>query len=135
MADFIPPEARKSEKTWQPPETKEKKSDVSQPAVDTEKRKSFSFSDIGSEAGIGGVLGTFAPEILSYGVAPAVAMIPGGAALSPFIAGAGQTLRGARLASAVTGAIGGAGGELAGQTVEKKYGPGVGAESARLWDL
>ena len=29
MADFIPPEARKSEKTWQPPETKEKKSDVS----------------------------------------------------------------------------------------------------------
>jgi len=132
MADFIPPEARKSEKTWQPPETKEKKSDVSQPAVDTEKRKSFSFSDIGSEAGIGGVLGTFAPEILSYGVAPAVAMIPGGAALSPFIAGAGQTLRGARLASAVTGAIGGAGGELAGQTVEKKYGPGVGAETARL---
>jgi len=59
-------------------------------------------------------------------------MIPGGAALSPFIAGAGQTLRGARLASAVTGAIGGAGGELAGQTVEKKYGPGVGAEAARL---
>ena len=49
------------------------------------------------EAGIGGVLGAAAPEILSYGVAPALAASPMAPA-APFVYGAGQALRGSRLA-------------------------------------
>jgi cell division septum initiation protein DivIVA len=41
-------------------------------------------------------------------------------------------MKGARPASFFTGTIAGAGGETAGQVVESKYGPGIGAETARL---
>jgi len=96
-----------------------------------EKRQKFSLSDIGKETGIGAVASALAPELLTYGVAPALAVTPA-APLAPFVAGAGEAMRGARLASAASGALGGAIGETSGQAVEKKYGPGVTAETARL---
>ena len=88
--------------------------------------------EVGKEALTGGVMGAIAPELLTYGVAPAMMMTPMTAPFAPFVAGTGQALRGSRLASALSGAIGGATGETAGQAVESKYGPGMSAEAARL---
>ena len=98
---------------------------------ESDKREQYSFSDILKEGGVGAVAGALAPEILTYGVAPALAMTPA-APLAPFVAGAGEIMQGSRLASAVSGGIGGLVGETGGQAVEKKYGPGVTAETARL---
>lgn len=88
--------------------------------------------EVGKEALTGFGMGAIAPELLTYGVAPAMMMTPMTAPFAPYVAGTGQALRGSRLASALSGAIGGATGETAGQAVESKYGPGLGAESARL---
>jgi len=88
--------------------------------------------EVGKEAVTGGLMGAIAPELLTYGVAPAMMMTPMTAPFAPYVAGTGQALRGSRLASALSGAIGGATGETAGQAVESKYGPGMSAEAARL---
>jgi len=86
--------------------------------------------EVGKETVTGGVFGAIAPELLMYGAAPIAAAVAPPAA--PYIYGAGQALRGSRLASTLSGAIGGATGETAGQAVESKYGPGVSAETARV---
>lgn len=88
--------------------------------------------EVGKETLTGTVMGAIAPELLTYGVAPAMMMTPMTAPFAPYVAGTGQALRGSRLASALSGGLGGAGGEIAGQAVESKYGPGLGAETARL---
>lgn len=88
--------------------------------------------EVGKEALTGGVMGAVAPELLTYGVAPAMMAMPMTAPFAPAVAATGQALRGSRLASALSGAIGGGVGETAGQAVESKYGPGVSAETARL---
>lgn len=109
-------------------------------------REEYSGKDIGEAAGVGGVAGFFAPELMEtagvgLGAAGRAAQgMPGvGGFLSKaatyagtgLIAG-GEALRGSRLASGAVGAISGAGGETAGQAVEKEVGPGVRAETARL---
>lgn len=88
--------------------------------------------EVGKEAVTGGLMGAIAPELLTYGVAPAMMMTPMTAPFAPYVAGTGQALRGSRLASSLSGFIGGATGETAGQAVESKYGPGMSAEAARL---
>jgi hypothetical protein len=121
-----------------------KLSDVQQPETNVEpapEKKSDKKSEptllergkaVGKEAVTGGVMGAIAPELLTYGVAPAMMMTPMTAPFAPYVAGTGQALRGSRLASALSGTIGGATGETAGQVVESKYGPGMSAEAARL---
>lgn len=86
---------------------------------------------VGEEMLAGGVFGAIAPELLTA-AGGAAAAFPITAPAAPFLFGAGQAARGARLAGAVTGAISGGAGEIAGQAVESKYGPGVKAETARL---
>jgi len=86
---------------------------------------------IGEEGLVGGALGYIAPELLTYGVAPVMAMTPMAPA-APFVATAGQAMRAARIPSMVQGAIGGLTGETAGQVVESKYGAGTAADIARL---
>jgi len=86
---------------------------------------------VGKEGLTGAAFGAVAPELLTYGVAPLMAMSPMAPA-APFVATAGQALKGARLASTVAGGISGLTGETAGQAVESKYGPGVNAEVARF---
>jgi hypothetical protein len=69
---------------------------------------------IATEAGVGGLAGAFAPEILT-GLGAASAAFPVTAPAAPFLFGSGQALRGARLGSAVSGAFGGAASEVLGQ--------------------
>jgi hypothetical protein len=69
---------------------------------------------IATEAGVGGLAGAFAPEILT-GLGAASAAFPVTAPAAPFLFGSGQALRGARLGSAVSGAFGGAASETLGQ--------------------
>jgi hypothetical protein len=87
---------------------------------------------VAAETGIGGVAGAFAPEIMSYGVAPALRL---SAMTAPFSAPTyelGQALRAQRLKSAGAGAFGGAVGETGGQTVEALGGSKGEAEAARF---
>jgi len=94
---------------------------------------------VGRESLTSGIYGVFAPEMMQAAggvVKPFEALpgVPGRAAKatsSALIAG-GEAMKAYRPASAATGLIGGAMGETAGQVVESKYGPGVGAETARL---
>ena len=86
---------------------------------------------VGKEGLTGEAFGAVAPELLTYGVAPLMAMSPMAPA-APFVATAGQALKGARLASTVAGGISGLTGETAGQVAESKYGPGWQAETARF---
>ena len=87
---------------------------------------------VAAETGIGGVAGAFAPEIMSYGVAPALRL---SAMTAPFSAPTyelGQALRAQRLKSAGAGAFGGAVGETGGQTVEALGGSKGETEAARF---
>jgi len=104
---------------------------------------------VAREAGVGGVAGFFAPELMETAGVGAQALgrglagAPGPAGFvgrastglgTGLITGA-EALRASRLgrtASTIGGAISGAGGETAGQVYESQYGPGVGAETARL---
>jgi hypothetical protein len=100
---------------------------------DQSKRLDFNLKEIGKEGGLGAAMGAFAPEILQYGVAPAATLIPGfGEFAAPAIYEAGTALKGSRLAGAASGALSGAGGETAGQAVEKGGHGTTAAESARL---
>ena len=68
--------------------------------------------------GFGAAVSYFSPEIVSYGIAPALAAFPFTAPAAPFVEAAGQTMRGARLAEAATGAMSGVGGETLKQTAD-----------------
>jgi hypothetical protein len=105
--------------------------------------------EVAKEAGVGAVGGFFAPELMeTAGVgaqalgrglsgAPGVGGFLGRASTglgTGLITGA-EVLRASRLGrtgTTIAGGISGAGGETAGQVVESKYGPGIGAETARL---
>jgi hypothetical protein len=105
--------------------------------------------EVGKQTVFGGVGGYFAPELMeTAGVgaqalgrglagAPGVGGFVGRASTglgTGLITGA-EALRASRLgrtASTVGGAFSGGAGETAGQIVEAKYGPGLGAETARL---
>lgn len=86
----------------------------------TKEKNSFieGVKDIGESTLTGGVLGTFAPEIISYGAAPLVAAFPPTAPYAPFVYEAGQALKGSRLAQTGLGALSGFGEEVAGKTAQ-----------------
>ena len=94
---------------------------------------------VGKEALVGGISGAFAPEVIQK---TGQAIKTGGRALGPYgrfptavgsaIEAGGVAMKASRPASFAAGTIGGAVGETAGQVVESKYGPGIGAETARL---
>lgn len=88
-------------------------------------------SKIGGAGILGGVAGAFAPEIL-MGAGGLAGIIPGGQPLAPWLMGAGQALRGQRLASGVAGAASGLLGETSGQAVEAGGGSQTAAELARI---
>ncbi len=95
--------------------------------------ESHPFKEIGKEGIAGGMIGAVAPELLQYVAAPASTLIPGvGEALAPMLYESGAALRGARTASALSGALSGVGGEAAGQVVEHKGGTQAQADAARL---
>lgn len=87
--------------------------------------------DVVKSAGIGGVAGAFTPEILT-GAGLAAGAFPVTAPAAPFLLGAGQAARGARIAGAAGGALGGAVGETSGQAVELMGGGKPAAEAARF---
>jgi cell division septum initiation protein DivIVA len=88
---------------------------------------------------VGGISGAFAPEVIQK---TGQAIKTGGRALGPYgriptavgsaIEAGGVAMKASRPASFAAGTVGGAVGETAGQVVESKYGPGIGAETARL---
>lgn len=80
----------------------------------TPERERLSPSRVGGAALMGGAAGAVLPEAL--GIA---SLVPG--PQSPFLAAGSLLAKGARGAGALTGALAGAGGELAGQ-VERRYG-------------
>jgi cell division septum initiation protein DivIVA len=94
---------------------------------------------VGREALAGGVAGALAPEVMQT---TGKGVKTFGQALGPYgriptavgsaLEAGGVAMKAARPASFAAGTIGGAGGETAGQVVEAKYGPGYGAETARL---
>jgi hypothetical protein len=84
-----------------------------------------------TEAGVGGLAGAFAPEILT-GLGGIAAAFPVTAPAAPFLFGSGQALRGARLSSLAAGAFGGAVGETAGQAAEAAGAKPATAEAARF---
>jgi len=94
---------------------------------------------VAEEALTSGIFGAAAPEMMQatgQGIkrigqaAGPYGRIP--TAVGSAIEAGGTAMKGARPASFFAGTIGGAGGETAGQIVESKYGPGIGAETARL---
>jgi hypothetical protein len=88
--------------------------------------------DIGGAAGIGGVMGALAPEIVG-GAGRVAGAFPQTRALGTFLENMVPGLRAAgRVAGATQGAISGAAGETAGQAVELAGGPQVVAEGARI---
>ena len=104
-----------------------------------DKRKDVSFTDIGKESLLGGIYGTVAPEMMmaAGGAIKPLGGLPGGAGrvaggLSSALTLGGEAMKTARPASALTGVVGGAIGESAGQAAEAQYGPGLRAETARL---
>jgi len=101
--------------------------------TDSEAPKTFGgkVKEIGKEALAGGAIGAFTPEIMT-GAGALAAMFPVTAPAAPFLFEAGAAARGARLGSAITGAVSGGLGETSGQVAESKYGPGAKAEAARF---
>lgn len=87
--------------------------------------------DVGKATGFGAIAGTFAPEILSAAGAGMMAFPPT-APFGPAVMGAGRAMRGQRIASTIAGGFSGAGGEIAGQTVEAAGGGRTAGEVARL---
>jgi hypothetical protein len=104
---------------------------------------------VAKEAGAGAVGGFFAPELMETAGVGAQALgrgLSGAPGIGGFIGRAStglgtglltgaEVLRASRLgrtASTMGGAVSGAGGETLGQAYESQYGPGVGAETARL---
>lgn len=101
------------------------------------------------ETGVGAVGGFFAPELMETAGVGAQALgrgLAGAPGVGGFLGRAStglgtglltsaEILRASRLGrtgTTIGGAVSGAGGETAGQVYESKYGPGIGAETARL---
>ena len=87
--------------------------------------------DVGMSTGAGLAIGAVAPEITT-GVGYGMMAFPPTAPFAPAVIGAGQAMRGARLAQAGLGALSGFGEEVAGQTAEKMGYGKTGQEVARL---
>lgn len=87
--------------------------------------------EVAKSTGAGAVLGTFAPEIAT-GVGYGMMAFPPTAPFAPAVIGAGQAMRGARLAQTGLGALSGFGEEVAGQAAEKMGYGRTGQEIARL---
>lgn len=95
--------------------------------------------EVGKQSLIGGISGAVFPEVVQK---TGQAIKTGGRALGPYgrvpaavgsaIEAGGVAMKASRPASFAAGTIGGAVGETGGQVVESKYGPGIGAETARL---
>lgn len=115
---------------WQPATSASKDTENK---TDSETPKTFGgkVKEIGKEALTAGGIGAFTPEIMT-GAGALAAMFPVTAPAAPFLFEAGTAARGARLGSAITGAVSGGIGETAGQVAESKYGSGTKAEAARL---
>jgi len=111
-------------------------SDLPQNLQTSEPREKDSFGTrvrkVATESGFGGFAGYFAPEIMSFGVAPALRLSAMTAPLSAPTYELGQALRAQRLKSAGAGAFGGAVGETAGQAVEAGGGSRGAEEAARF---
>lgn len=86
---------------------------------------------IGGAGGVGALAGAFAPELLT-GAAGLATASGFGAPVAPFLLGAGSAIRGARLASAIAGGIGGVAGETAGQVAEGLGAGPMTAEAVRF---
>lgn len=86
---------------------------------------------IGGAGAIGGVLGYAAPEILT-GLGAAASAFPPIAPVGSAMIATGNLLKGARVASAAAGAVGGLAGETAGQVAEMSGANPVTAEVARF---
>ena len=96
-------------------------------------------TSVGKEALTGGIFGTVAPEMMMATGGALQSLgggLPGVGRAAPLVGEAltagGEAMKAYRPASAAAGFIGGGTGEAAGQYVESKYGPGIGAETARL---
>jgi len=126
----LPSPGKKADSAALPPPVKQPEDD---------KRKDVSFTDIGKESLLGGIYGTVAPEMMmaTGGAIKPLGSLPGGfgraaSGLSSALTLGGEAMKTARPASALTGVVGGAIGESAGQATEAQYGPGLRAETARL---
>jgi hypothetical protein len=86
---------------------------------------------IGGAGAIGAALGAASPEILT-GLGAAAGSFPATAPMAPFLTGAGNVLRGNRGMAALSGGIGGATGETAGQVAEQMGAGPVLSEAARV---
>ena len=75
-------------------------------------------ADFGTKTAVGGVLGTFAPELVTAG-GLGLSAIPGLQVPGAMIISAGRAMRLGRLAGAVTGAISGATSSIAGQAMRE----------------
>lgn len=87
--------------------------------------------EILKQTGVGAVGGALAPEIMT-GLGLTAGAFPLTAPAAPFLLSAGQALRGQRIASTASGAIGGLLGETSGQTAETLGASPMTAEAARF---
>lgn len=95
---------------------------------------------VGEETLTSGIFGAVAPELMQAtggAIRQTAGRLPGALGRAGTIGGAaleagGKAMERSRPASFAAGTISGAGGETAGQVYESKYGPGLGAETARL---
>lgn len=95
---------------------------------------------VGEETLTGGIFGAVAPELMQAtggAIRQTAGRLPGALGRAGTLGGAaleagGKAMERSRPASFAAGTISGAGGETAGQVYESKYGPGLGAETARL---
>lgn len=105
--------------------------------ISTEKPKEKGYDifeglkDVATSGGVGAAAGALAPELTSLAGMGMMAFPPT-APFGPFVMGAGRAMRGARLAGATAGGIGGLLGEAGGQAVEAGGGPKPLAEAARF---
>jgi cell division septum initiation protein DivIVA len=139
--EYFSDEATSAEPKKNTKEFFEEQPDLPQTYAEEKPRKSIVEQGIkvGKEALTGGISGAFAPEVIQK---TGQAIKTGGRALGPYgriptavgsaIEAGGVAMKASRPASFAAGTIGGAVGETAGQVVESKYGPGIGAETARL---
>ena len=139
--EYFSDEATSTEPKKNTREFFEEQPDLPQTYAEEKPRKSIVEQGIkvGKEALTGGISGAFAPEVIQK---TGQAIKTGGRALGPYgriptavgsaIEAGGVAMKASRPASFAAGTIGGAVGETAGQAVESKYGPGIGAETARL---
>jgi len=134
--DTVPPLPKGAAMDAVPPLPSGATQERPQPAMDlTQKEDKKSLwertKDVASEAGVGGVIGYFTPELLT-GAGMAASAFPPTAPAGPPLMYMGQMARGARFAEAGLGALAGGGGEVAAQTSEAAGQSKTAQESWRL---